>query len=158
VKKKIDFSLIKIIPANTSHKEFSYQVKKKAEGDYITQIWGWDEKVQRDYHANQWEIERPSIITYGSRPIGTIYINKNNNSIKIGQFFILPEYQNKGIGTHILRGILESADRAGLIAKLTYLYNNPAASLYARMGFRVIDTKDQFIHAERQPPSNKAKI
>ncbi len=153
----IDFSLIKIIPSEESHKEFSYQVKKAAEGDYITQIWGWDEKVQREYHTRQWEEERPSIITYRSQPIGTIYINKNDNSIKIGQFFILPEYHNKGIGSYILRGILESADRAGITAKLTYLYNNPAASLYARMGFKIIDKKDEFIHTERQPSSNRAK-
>jgi GNAT superfamily N-acetyltransferase len=153
----VDFSLLKIILADESHYEFSYAVKKAAEGDYITQIWGWDEKVQRDYHAKQWKNERPSIILYGSQPIGTIYVNKNDASLKIGQFFILPEYQNQGIGSYILHGILESADHADLTAKLTYLYNNPAASLYARMGFKVIGTKEQFILTERQPTGNKDK-
>ncbi len=41
--KKIDYSLIEQIPADEVHREFSYQVKKASLGEYITQIWGWDE-------------------------------------------------------------------------------------------------------------------
>ena len=96
----INFSLIKLIPAEESHREFSYQVKKAAEGDYITQLWGWDEKAQRDFHTSDWQQKRPSIILYDNKPIGTIYILENDDYIQIGQFFILPEYQNKGIGSH----------------------------------------------------------
>lgn len=149
----IDYSLIKIIPAKERHRVFSYTVKKAAEGNYISQIWGWDEKVQRNFHARQWKEEKPSVILYNRHPIGTIYIGKNDEFMKIGQFFILPEYQKKGIGSFILRDILEKADRAGLIIRLTYLNNNPVASLYARNGFKVVGTKEQFILMERQPES-----
>jgi len=46
----IDYSLIKVIPSDETHKEFSYQVKKEAEGEYIPLMFGWDEDVQRDFH------------------------------------------------------------------------------------------------------------
>ena len=90
--------MIKIIPADEPHCEFSYQVKKAAEGDYITELFGWDEKVQIRFHAEAWQRQKPDIITYAGKPIGTIAVTETANYIEIGQFFILPAYQNKGIG------------------------------------------------------------
>jgi hypothetical protein len=46
----IDCSLIKLIPTDETYREFSYQAKKAAEGEYITLMFGWDEDVQRSYH------------------------------------------------------------------------------------------------------------
>jgi putative hydrolase of the HAD superfamily len=147
----IDLSLIKVIPAEESHHEFYYTVKKEAYGGYITRIWGWDEQKERGFQAKGWENKRPSIILYNNKPIGTIYINKYENSIEIGQFYILPEYQNNGIGSNVLKGILDNADRDGLTVKLMYLSINPAASLYSRMGFKIMGEEEPFIMAERKP-------
>ena len=150
----IDFSLVKVIPADESHREFSYQVKKAAEGDYITQLWGWDEKVQRDFHTSDWLQKRPSMILYDNKPIGTIYILENSNYIQIGQFFILPEYQNKGIGSYLLKSILDKADQSGRITRIAYLINNPVVSLYKRNGFETIEVHDVYCHMERKPKIN----
>lgn len=147
----IDFSLIKIIPADESHREFSYQVKKAALGEYITEIWGWDEGHQKEYHAQDWLNNRPEIILYDNEPIGTIYAAENKDYIEIAQFYILPEYQNRGIGSHLLKEILERADRSGLTVKLMYARINPVASLYSRMGFKVVGNDDLFISVERRP-------
>lgn len=46
----IDFSKLRIAAARARDREFSYQVKKLAEGAYITELWGWDEAVQREWH------------------------------------------------------------------------------------------------------------
>jgi GNAT superfamily N-acetyltransferase len=145
----IDCSLIKLIPADQTHKEFSYQVKKEAEGDYITSMFGWDENVQRDFQAKAWQEQRPDIITYDGKLIGTIATIENEDCIEIGQFFILPEYQNKGIGTYLLKDILDKADQLGRNVTLKFLRNNPVKSLYVRNGFRVVDTDDILCHMER---------
>jgi putative hydrolase of the HAD superfamily len=147
----IDLSSIKLIPADESHREFYSTVKKEAYGEYITRVWGWDEQKERDFQAKDWQEKRPAIITYGGKPIGTIYVKKDENYIEIGQFYILPEYQKQGIGSHVLKAILDNADRTGRIVKLMYLGINPAASLYARMGFKVAGTEEPFIMAERKP-------
>ena len=47
----IDLSLIKVIPAEEYHCAFYYTVKKEAYGGYITRIWGWDEKKERDFQS-----------------------------------------------------------------------------------------------------------
>jgi GNAT superfamily N-acetyltransferase len=147
----IDFSLLKIIPAADSHREFSFQVKKAAMGGYITQIWGWDEKFQKDLHAGDWQQKRPQIILYNNKPIGTIRMVSSADSLDIEQFYILPEYQKKGIGSHLLKDILDNADKTSLLTKLAVLKINPAISLYQRHGFVIAGSNEHQYLMERKP-------
>ena len=154
----IDCSLIKLIPADETHKEFSYQVKKAAEGEYITLMFGWDEDVQRDFHAKAWQQQKPDIITYDGKPIGTIATVESEDCIEIGQLFILPDYQNKGIGTHLLKSILSKADQLGRNVTLRFLKNNPVKSLYIRNGFRLVYTSEVAHHMERKAAGGTSSL
>ena len=147
----IDYSLIKLLPADELHREFSYQVKKSAYGEYITQIWGWDESIQRDFHTEDWQQKRPEIITYGNKPVGTIAVIESENCIEIEQFIILLEYQNQGIGSYLLKRILDKADRVGQLTTLKVLKNNPVKSLYVRYGFEIVGFDGTFYSMERKP-------
>ena len=152
----IDFSLIKIIPADNSHYEFIYRVKKEAYGEYIRRIYGWEENIQRKFFADDWAKQIPNVILYDNALIGTICFTKKEGPIFSGRFFIehfyiLPEYQNKGIGSYVLKHFLDIADNAGLPINLMVLTINPAASLYARMGFETIDVREPIILTERKP-------
>jgi GNAT superfamily N-acetyltransferase len=153
----IDCSLIKLIPADETYRDFSYQVKKAAVGDYITDMFGWDEDVQRDFHAKAWQEQKPDIIIYDGKPIGTIATVESEDCIEIGQFFILPDYQNKGIGTYLLKSILDKADRLGTNVTLKFLQNNPVQSLYVRHGFQLVRTGDVAHHMERKTPTDSSK-
>jgi len=95
--------------------------------------------------------KRPQIILYDSKPVGTIRIVSNEECLAIEQFYILSEYQNKGIGSHLLKHILDNADKAGLSAKVTVLKINPAISLYRRHGFEIIDSNEISYFMERKP-------
>jgi GNAT superfamily N-acetyltransferase len=151
----IDCSLIRLVPGDETYKEFSYQVKKAAEGEYITSMFGWDENVQRSYHSKAWQQQKPDIITYDGKPVGTIATIVSEDCIEVGQFFILPEYQNKGIGTYLLKSILEKADRLGKNVTLRFLKNNPAKSLYVRNGFRLVDAGEILYCMERKVSGKK---
>lgn len=147
----IDFSLIKTIPANESHQEFSFTVKKAAMGGYITRVWSWDEKYQRELHAGDWQQKRPQVILYDKKPIGTIRVFSDDNCINVEQFYILPEYQNKGIGSFLLQQILDDADKKGLLTKLGVMKINPAISLYRCHSFEVIGSNEWQYLMERKP-------
>ena len=151
----IDYSLIKLIPGDETYKEFSYQVKKMAEGEYITSMFGWDEDVQKGFHLKAWQQQKPDIITYDGKLIGTIATIEAEDCIEIGQFFILPEYQNKGIGTYLLKNILDKADQIGMNVTLKFLKNNPVESLYVRNGFRLVYTSEVAHHMERRTGDNE---
>jgi len=147
----IDCSPIELIPADETYREFSYEVKKAAEGEYITSLFGWDEGVQRDFHDKAWQQQKPDIISYDGKPVGTIATIETEDCIEVGQFFILPEYQSKGIGSYLLKSILDRADRLGKNVTLRFLKNNPVESLYVRNGFRLIYTSEVAHHMERKP-------
>jgi putative hydrolase of the HAD superfamily len=149
---KIDYALIKTVPADASHREFCYRVKKAAMGEYIARVWGgWDEKVQRKFHAREWQEKRPQIILYGDQPIGTIFIFKDEKYLDIEKFYIHPEYQNKGIGSYLLKQVLDDAEKTGLTARLAVLKINPAVSLYRRHGFESVKEDDLFYFKEYKP-------
>ena len=152
----VDCSLIRLIPADETYREFSYQVKKAAEGEYIISMFGWDENVQRDFHDRAWQEQKPDIITYDDEPIGTIATIESEDCIQIGQFFILPDYQNKGIGTYLLKSILDRADRFGKNVTLKFLTNNPVKSLYVRNGFLLVRTSEVAHHMQRTPVGSRA--
>jgi ribosomal protein S18 acetylase RimI-like enzyme len=48
---------------------------------------------------------------------------------------VLPEYQNQGIGTAVIKSVLEQAHHTGRPVGLQVLKVNPARSLYERLGF-----------------------
>ena len=61
-----------------------------------------------------------------------------NNTFEIGNICIKPEYQNKGIGTAILKEII--FDNKGQDIKLqVFKINERAIKLYEKMGFEKID-------------------
>jgi len=58
---------------------------------------------------------------------------------------VLPEHQNRGIGTEVIRSIVAEAETQKMPLYLSVLKVNPARQLYERLGFRVIEeTKHHF--------------
>ena len=149
--KKIDYSRIKLIPAEESHREFSDAIKEAAYRSYIEELWGWDEKIVGQYNERNWREKRPQVILYSDQPIGTVYVGEDEESIEIAQFILISEYQNQGVGSYILKDIIDSADLSGKMIKLNYLRKNPVASLYRRTGFQVVAEDDMLFWAERKP-------
>ena len=151
--KMIDYSLINTNPADESNRRFAYEVLEITMNHYVNELPDWDENERRKYHEEIWQSKRPKIIMYNNKPIGTIYIAENRNHTEIAQFYILPEYQNKGIGSHILEGILDNSDKAGSTVELEVLKVNPAVSLYKRYGFQVVSSNEYIYQMERKPDS-----
>lgn len=142
---------VTVAPATEDDREFSYQVKKAAEGSYIAAIWGWDEDFQRAFHAKDWQESRPDIIFCQGSRVGTIYVRQEEGTIHIRQFFILPAWQNRGIGSELLGRVVAKADSLGLVTKVAFLEGNRVRSLYERFGFRFTEQRDKYCLMERAP-------
>jgi ribosomal protein S18 acetylase RimI-like enzyme len=147
----IDHSRLELVPGTRADEAFGYDVKKAAEGAYISEFWGWDEDAQVKWHRRDWEEQRPLLIVHNESPIGTISILAGEDDIRVAHFFIAPAYQNQGVGTFLLEQVLADADGARKVVRLSVLENNPARGLYERHGFCVVDSSDHFLHMERKP-------
>ena len=128
--------------AASADDEFAYQVKKEALGPYVTQVWGWDENVQRDFHRKEFDPSHLQIVTLGGRDIGTIEVVSKDKRILINKLYLLPKYHNRGIGSKLIRDVLDQARTQGLPVRLSVLKVNPARRLYERLGFHVVEETD----------------
>lgn len=106
---------------------------------YTAALMTWDEARQRDSFASQWTLETTQIIVYRGRDVGWLDIQTSDAEFVLRQFFISPEHQGKGIGSQVLRRLLERSSETNAPASLTVLKNNPARRLYERLGFEVVD-------------------
>jgi GNAT superfamily N-acetyltransferase len=69
----------------------------------------------------------------------------------LGQLFVDAPHQRKGIGTEVLRGIIEEASRRRLPVRLAVVKINPSRKLYERLGFRVTHEDERKVYMSREP-------
>ena len=83
---------------------------------------------------------RFDIIELGGQPIGRIVVDRPADVVYIVDQAIVPELRNKGIGTAIMHALMKEARAAGVPVRLMVAsQGDPAARLYARLGFAAID-------------------
>ncbi len=128
---------IKLRKYNNNDYTFVYEIKKNAYKKYVEQCWGvYVEEEQQEYFKNfiNQVKENAYIIQYDNKNIG-FYNGKilKNGNYEIGNICIVPEYQGKGIGTKILKGILEKYSNTNI--EIQYFKQNPVGILYERLGF-----------------------
>lgn len=130
-----------LIPYKDEDYDFVYNVKKISYEKYVDLYYGgWDESVQRKMFDEFIEKEKQHIriIVAHDKKIG--FHNSNvvdNKTFNIGNLCILPEFQNHGIGSEILKNIIKENKGRQLILRVFKI--NPAKVLYERFGFEVYD-------------------
>lgn len=121
---------------NTDY-EFVYEVKKNAYKKYVEQCWGnWNDAEQRDRFKEfiNKSSDRIYIIMINNKRIG-FYQGQivNDKTYYIENICIIPEYQGKGIGTDLIKTILEKHSDKNI--EIQYFKQNPVGNLYKRLGF-----------------------
>ncbi len=69
--------------------------------------------------------------------------------IHLGEFYLLPKFQNQGIGTVLLQQVLDEATEKKLPVRLEVLKNNPVRSLYERHEFVITGQREHHFLMER---------
>lgn len=121
-----------------NYKEFVYQTKKNAYKSYVEANWGpWNEDDQRKHYERFISTveEDAWIIQMNGKDIGFYNgMTLEDGSYEIGNICIIPEYQGKGIGTQVLKDIMEL--HKGQDLHIQYFKQNPVGKLYERLGFQ----------------------
>lgn len=103
-------------------------------------------------HLNSLEkhFENSYIITSSKQKIGLLKYIETEKKIEIIQFQVLPEYQNKGIGTYLLNHLFSIAIKSSKPLELKVLKENPARYLYKEFGFKIIDEDSHEFYMQKQ--------
>lgn len=137
--------------------DFAFEAKRQAMGPHIISKWVWDEDYQLAAHKQRWEEKPWFVIEMDDRPIGTVSIHRLEHYVRFGEFYLLSEFQNKGIGTAILQRFLKECDDRSEAAVLEYLKWSPVGSLYKRNGFKITHENEIHFFMKREPHTTKTK-
>jgi GNAT superfamily N-acetyltransferase len=140
---------IRLIPATESDRTFFRNVHHLAYRDVIESMFGWDEKSQDHYADIDFNSRNPHIIQYEEKPVGVLGWQEKQDHIWFGPIFVLPQFQNKGIGSFLVKQFIENAEAKNIALRLqTLRMNERAKKLYERLGFIVLSSNEIHWHME----------
>ena len=84
----------------------------------------------------RWDVGQVRIITLDGTDIGWLQSFVKDDALFLGQLFVGSELRRQGIGTEVIKGLIEDAARASRAVTLGVVKTNPALRLYERLGFR----------------------
>jgi ribosomal protein S18 acetylase RimI-like enzyme len=126
--------------------------------------WGWNQAQQEAFLRMQYTAQRRWYdVAYAGaehrlilenkgengEPIGRILVQRAEGVIELVDISLLPEHRNRGIGTALLRELIEEARKSRATVRLQVLRNNEGAiRLYRRMGFAIVSEDEVRYHME----------
>lgn len=130
----------KLIRAMNGDSELIFDIKKRSIKPYVEEMFGWDEEWQRQFVYKNYRPENIEFIIAEDRCIGLLEVVEDDNEIFLKNILIVDEYQEKGIGASILKGLIEKAETLHKPIRLEVLaVNERAEAFYKRLGFDVTE-------------------
>jgi ribosomal protein S18 acetylase RimI-like enzyme len=109
----------------------------------------WQFEMQRrEYHA-RFPDARYEVILVDGHPAGRIWVGIDDEQIHLLDIAILKEFQNRGVGTILLRRLMEEAANATKVLRhMVFILNHDALRFYERLGFEVFEDLGAYKHME----------
>jgi ribosomal protein S18 acetylase RimI-like enzyme len=124
-------------PATAADDKLCFRLHRAAMGDYVSAVWGWDQAVQRGFHERWFDPDHLQIITADGVDVGVLAVEYRPAEIHLARIEIHPDHQGRGIGSQLIRALLDEARRQDRPVVLDVLaVNRRAHALYRRLGFR----------------------
>jgi ribosomal protein S18 acetylase RimI-like enzyme len=82
---------------------------------------------------------------------GRLYVHRGPSDIRIMDIALAPAFRGRGIGTELLRRLIAEAQASGRKLSIHVEMNNPARTLYERLGFRPAGEHGVYMLLERLP-------
>src|SRR5215475_145800 len=105
--------------------------------EIIEHLFGWDQSREEKNFARFFKLNEVRIITADGQDVGWIQEQISRRSINLGSFYVAPAMQARGIGTEVLRMLLERAAADSKTLTLAVVKTNPARQFYEKRGFRI---------------------
>jgi ribosomal protein S18 acetylase RimI-like enzyme len=107
--------------------------------------------AQDDHYRRHYPGASLDVVEVDGRPAGRLYVHRGPSDIRIMDVALSPAFRGGGIGTRLLRSLVEEAEASGRTLSIHVEANNPARALYARLGFRVAGESGVYLLMERPP-------
>ena len=154
-------SAIRLRPVRSSDRDFLLAVYASTREEELAPVpWTNAEKAafieqqfeaQDAYYRQHYAGATFEVIEADGAPVGRLYVARWKDEIRIMDIAVLPEHRGNGVGSSLLRDLLDEADAAGKSVTIHVERLNPALRLYERLGFSVAEDKGVYLFLERPP-------
>lgn len=155
-----DVSLRRVTPADDA---FLYAVYASSREEEVAQT-GWNEEQKHAFLRQQFDAQRAEydarfpqarydVILVDGQPAGRIWVGADAREIRLLDIALLPEYQNRGVGAHLVNQLIdEGATTARPLRHMVFILNTNARRFYERLGFVVFEEfGGAYLHMEWRP-------
>ena len=150
-------------PATSEDVDFLQTVYASTRADELTQL-PWNEEqrsafirmqftAQRQHYLKHYPNARQDLILVEDQPIGRLYVNREVE-IHIIDITLLPDHRGHGIGTSILKALIDEATEAHMATTIYVETFNRSRQLFERLGFKEKEKEGFSLFLER--PAGKA--
>lgn len=98
-------------------------------------------EAQHSHYMRQYPHAAFWLVVKGDRPVGRLYLDEWEDEFRLIDIALMPEHRGRGLGTLLLEDVMEAASVRGKVVRIHVEKNNPARTLYARLGYRQIEDK-----------------
>lgn len=114
--------------------------------------------AQTAHYARHYAGASFEVVVVDGRPAGRLIVADLEDEVLVVDIALLPAFRARGIGTRLLRPILDRATAAGKRTGIHVERFNPAQTLYRRLGFEVVADDGVYMKMERPPGAPQPKI
>lgn len=125
--------------ATVMDKEAIFELYRQVMGDYISEIWGWNEDWQTNDFAAHFNPKGITLAYEGKQLVGYAHIDNNTDLLFLRMLAIHRDHQRNGIGTQLLKWLITSGkEQFKPVGLEVFKINTEAKRFYERHGFNVV--------------------
>jgi len=148
-------------PACEADRAFLVELYASVREEELAQV-EWDQGAKRAFIEQQFTAQDAhyrsnypgatlDVIEVDGARAGRLYVHRGASDIRIMDIALAREFRGRGIGTKLLRELMVEADASRRKLSIHVEMNNPARSLYDRLGFLPAGEHGVYVLMERSP-------
>jgi ribosomal protein S18 acetylase RimI-like enzyme len=107
--------------------------------------------AQHVHYATHYGDASFDVVTVDGVDAGRLIVDRRADGLHIVDIALLPEFRGAGIGSRLLRPLLDDAAQRGVPVTIHVERENPAMRLYDRLGFEPVHDTGVYLLMRREP-------
>jgi ribosomal protein S18 acetylase RimI-like enzyme len=132
-------------PVTEADRDFLIELYASTREQELAQV-DWDDAVKQAFVEHQFSAQDHhyrsnypgatlDVIEVDGERAGRLYVHRGDEDIRIMDIAVAPAFRGRGIGTALIEGLMAEAASSGRSLSIHVEMQNPARSLYERLGF-----------------------
>lgn len=147
-----DLPFLYRVYASTRYEELSVTGWAPAQVEAFLQM---QFRAQHTHYQRSYDDAVFHVVLLDGQPVGRLYVTRTDDAVHVIDVAVLPEFRGRGIGTTLLEELIAEAEAGGKATSIYVERNNPALSLYTRLGFELREDEEPGVYLRMiRPPSS----